>query len=165
MASTELVILKEQLKDYLDKGLIRPCISPWGTPALLLNKKDGGKRLYINYRELNKITIRNKYPLLRTDDHGAEVFSKLDLQSMYHQVKFKKKDIPKTTFRTRYGHYEFLVMPFGVTNAPTVFMNLMNHIFSAYLDQFVAVFIDDILIYSKSHEKHGEHLRTVLQTL
>jgi len=170
MAPTELEILKKQLQEYSDKGLIRPSTSPWGAPVLLANKKDGGKRLCIDYRELNKVTIKNKYPLPRIDDlfdqlHGARVFSKLDLQSGYHQLKVKKEDIPKTAFRTRYGHYEFLVMPFGVTNAPAVFMDLMNRVFSPYLDQFVVVFIDDILIYSKNNREHAEHLRIVLQTL
>jgi len=170
MAPTELEILKKQLQEYSDKGLIRPSTSPWGAPVLLANKKDGGKRLCIDYRELNKVTIKNKYPLPRIDDlfdqlHGARVFSKLDLQSGYHQLRVKKEDILKTAFRTRYGHYEFLVMPFGVTNAPAVFMDLMNRVFSPYLDQFVVVFIDDILIYSKNNREHAEHLRIVLQTL
>jgi len=170
MAPTELEVLKKQLQEYSDKGLIRPSTSPWGAPVLLANKKDGGKRLCIDYRELNKVTIKNKYPLPRIDDlfdqlHGARVFSKLDLQSGYHQLKVKKEDISKTAFRTRYGHYEFLVMPFGVTNAPAVFMDLMNRVFSPYLDQFVVVFIDDILIYSKDDREHAEHLRIVLQTL
>ena len=164
MAPTELEVLKRQLQEYSDKGLIRPSTSPWGAPVLLANKKDGGKRLCIDYKELNKVTIKNKYPLPRIDDlfdqlHGARVFSKLDLQSGYHQLKVKKEDIPKTAFRTRYGHYEFLVMPFGVTNAPAIFMDLMNRVFSPYLDQFVVVFIDDILIYSKNDREHAEHLR------
>ena len=133
---------------------------------LLANKKDGGKWLCIDYRELNKVTIKNKYPLPRIDDHfdqlhGDRVFSKLDLQSGYHQLEVKKEDI----FRTLYGHYEFLVMPFRVTNAPAIFINLMNLVFSPYLDQFVVVFIDVILIYSKSNKEHAKHLRIVLQIL
>ena len=124
----------------------------------------------IDYKELNKLTIKNKYPLSRIDDlfyqlHGAREFFKLDLQSGYHQLKVKKEDIQKTAFRARYGHYEFLVMPFGVTNAPMVFMGLMNQVFLPYLDQFVIVFIDDILIYSKCDREHAEYLRIVLQTL
>ena len=155
MAPTELAILKEQLLEYSSKVLIRLSTSPWGAPVLLANKKDGGKRLCIDYRELKKVTIKNKHPLPRIDDLfnqllRAQVFSKLDLQSGYHQLKVKKEDIQKTTFRTRYGHYEFLVMPFGVTNAPTVFMDLMNRIFSPYLDKFVLVFIDCLLYTSPS---------------
>jgi hypothetical protein len=126
-------------------------------------------RLCIDYCQLSA-TIRNRYPLPRIDDlfeqlQGAKVFSKIDLRSGYHQLKIKKEDIPKTTFRTRYGHYEFLVMPFGLTNAPDAFMYLMNRVFQPYLDQFVIVFIDDILVYSKSLEEHERHLRIVLQTL
>jgi len=138
--------------------------------VLLANKKDGGKWLCIDYRELNKVTIKNKYPLPRIDDHfdqlhGDRVFSKLDLQSGYHQLKVKKENIHKTTFRILYGHCEFLVMPLKVTNAPAVFIDLMNQVFSSNLDQFVVVFFDDILIYSKSDREHAEHLRIVLQTL
>ena len=135
-----------------------------------MKKKDGSLRLCIDYRELNKVTIRNQYLLPRIDDlfdqlQGARVFSKIDLRSSYHQLKIRSEDVPKTAFKTRYGHYEFLVMPFGLTNAPTVFMDLMNRIFQPYLDQFVIVFIDDILIYSGSKEDHEEHLRVVLQIL
>jgi len=153
----------------LDKDFIRLSVSPWGAPVLLVKKKDGSRRICIDYRELNKVTIKNRYPLPRIDDlvdqlTGVKVFSKLDLRSGYHQLKVKEEDIPKTSFRTHYGHYEFLVMPFGVTNAPTVFMDLMNRVFSLFLDKFVVIFID-ILIYSKNEEEHVEYLRIVLQTL
>uniref|UniRef100_A0A2N9IMJ0 RNA-directed DNA polymerase n=1 Tax=Fagus sylvatica TaxID=28930 RepID=A0A2N9IMJ0_FAGSY len=164
MASVELRELKEQLQDLMQKGSIRPSASPWGAPVLFVKKKDGSMRLCIDYRQLNRATIRNRYPLPRIDDlfdqlQGAKVFSKIDLRSGYHQLKIKKEDIPKTAFRTRYGHYEFLVMPFGLTNAPAAFMDLMNRVFQPYLDQFVIVFIDDILVYSKSQEEHEQHLR------
>uniref|UniRef100_A0A2N9IE13 Integrase catalytic domain-containing protein n=1 Tax=Fagus sylvatica TaxID=28930 RepID=A0A2N9IE13_FAGSY len=140
MAPAELKELKEQLQDLLDQGFIRPSASPWGAPVLFVKKKDGSMRLCIDYRELNKVTIRNKYPLPRIDDlfdqlRGSEVFSKIDLRSGYHQLRVKEEDIPKTAFRTRYGHYEFLVMPFGLTNAPAVFMDLMNRVFHEYLDR------------------------------
>ena len=170
MAPSKLKELKVQLQELVDKGYIRPSVSPWGAPVLFVKKKDGTMRLCIDYRQLNKVTIRNKYPLPRIDDlfdqlRGASVFSKIDLRSGYHQLKVRETDVPKTAFRTRYGHYEFLVMPFGLTNAPAVFMDLMNRIFHPYLDQFVIVFIDDILVYSKSREEHERHLRTVLQML
>ena len=137
---------------------------------MLAKTKDGSQRLCINYKELNKVTIKNKYPLPRIDDLfnqlcGATIFSRLDLRSGYHQLKVKASDIPKTAFRIRYRHYKFLAMPFGLTNAPTVFMDLMNRVFSPYLDKFVVVFIDDILIYFKIRGDHAEHLRTVLQVL
>ncbi|XP_019242807.1 PREDICTED: uncharacterized protein LOC109222984, partial [Nicotiana attenuata] len=124
----------------------------------------------IDYRQLNKVTIKNKYPLPRIDDlfdqlQGARVFSKIDLRSGYHQLKIQDSDVPKTAFRTRYGHYEFLVMSFGLTNAPTTFIDLMNRVFRPYIDSFGIVFIDDILIYSRSLGEHEQHLRVVLQTL
>ncbi|GJU90583.1 putative reverse transcriptase domain-containing protein [Tanacetum coccineum] len=170
MAPIELKELKDQLQELLERGFIRPSVSPWGAPVLFVKKKDGSMRLCIDYRELNKITIRNRYPLPRIDDlfdqlQGAKHFSKIDLRSGYHQLRVKEQDISKTAFRTRYGHYEFLVMPFGLTNAPAVFMDLMNRVFHEFLDKFVIVFIDDILVFSKSKEEHEEHLRTVLQIL
>ena len=152
MAPLELKELKVQMEELLNKGFVRPSTSPWGAPILFVKKKDGSLRLCIDYRELNKAMIRNQYMLPRIDDlfdqlQGARVFSKIDMRLGYHQLKIRSEDVPKTAFRTRYGHYEFLVMPFGLTNAPTVFMDLMNRIFHPYLDQFVIVFIDDILIY------------------
>ena len=170
MAPTELKELKVQMEEMVNKGFVRPSTSPWGAPVLFVKKKDGSMRLCIDYRELNKVTIRNQYPLPRIDDlfdqlQGAKVFSKIDLRSGYHQLRVHDEDVPKTAFRTRYGHFEFLVMPFGLTNAPAAFMDLMNRIFRPYLDQFVIVFIDDILIYSGSGEEHAEHLRIILQTL
>ncbi|XP_073272086.1 uncharacterized protein [Primulina huaijiensis] len=170
MAPAELKELKEQLQELLDKKQIRPSVSPWGAPVLFVKKKDGSMRLCIDYRELNKITVKNKYPLPRIDDlfdqlKGAAVFSKLDLRTGYHQLKVRAEDIPKTAFRTRYGHYEFTVMPFGLTNAPAAFMDLMNRVFKPFLDQFIVVFIDDILVYSSNERDHEEHLRIALQTL
>ncbi|KAL5781458.1 hypothetical protein ACOSP7_006487 [Xanthoceras sorbifolium] len=170
MALAELKKLKIQLQELLEKGFIRPSVSAWGAPVLFVKKKDGSMRLCIDYRQLNKLTIKNKYPLPRIDDlfdqfRGASVFSKIDLRSGYHQLRVKDSDVQKTAFRTRYGYYEFVVMPFGLTNAPAAFMDLMNRTFRPYLDQFVVVFIDDILIYSQSPEQHDRHLRIVLQTL
>ncbi|VVA39362.1 PREDICTED: reverse mRNAase, partial [Prunus dulcis] len=141
MAPAELKELKVQLQELVDKGFIRPSFSPWGAPVLFVKKKDGTMRLCVDYRQLNKVTVRNKYPLPRIDDlfdqlRGAKVFSKIDLRSGYHQLRIKEEDVPKTAFRTRYGHYEFLVMPFGLTNAPAAFMDLMNRVFRRYLDRF-----------------------------
>ena len=141
-----------------------------GAPVLFMKKKDWSLRLCIDYRQLNRVTIRNQYPLPRIDElfnqlQGSRVYSKIDLRSRYHQLRMQKGDVPKTTFRTRYGYYEFLVIPFGLTNAPATFMDLMNQVFQPYLDRFIIVFIDDILVYSGSSEEHSEHLRIVLQTL
>ncbi|KAD6453809.1 hypothetical protein E3N88_08515 [Mikania micrantha] len=170
LAPSELQELASQLQELSDKGFIRPSFSPWGAPVLFVKKKDGSFRMCIDYRELNKLTIKNRYPLPRIDDlfdqlQGAKCFSKIDLRSGYHQLRVHEDDIPKTAFRTRYGHYEFMVMPFGLTNAPAVFMDLMNRVCKPYLDKFVIVFIDDILIYSKSKTEHENHLRTILELL
>jgi hypothetical protein len=170
MPPKELAELKSQLQEFLDKGFICPSSSPWGCPGLFIKKKDGSLRLCADYRPLNVVTIKNKYPLPRIDvlfDHlvGAKVFSKIDLRSGYHQIKIRPCDIPKTAFSTRYGLYEYLVMSFGLTNAPAYFMHLMNSIFMTELDKFVVVFIDDILIYSKNKTQHVKHLRIVLQRL
>jgi hypothetical protein len=159
-----------QLKELLKKGYIHPSVSPWGAPTLFVKKKDGTLRMCINFFQLNKYTIKNKYPLPRIDDlfdqlKGAKIFSKMEPRARCHQVRIKEEDIHKTTFRTRYGHYEFVVVLFGLTNAPPVFMCLMNDIFRNYLDKFVIVFLDDILIYSNSEEEHEHHLRLVLQVL
>ncbi|GKC15248.1 putative reverse transcriptase domain-containing protein [Tanacetum coccineum] len=151
-------------------GFIRPSSSPWGAPVLFVKKKDGSFRMCIDYQELNKLTVKNRYPLPRIDDlfdqlQGSSVYSKIDLRSGYHQLRVREEDIPKTAFKTRYGHYEFQVMPFGLTNAPAVFMDLMNRVCKPYLDKFVIVFIDDILIYSKNKKEHEEHLKAILELL
>ncbi|GJU98920.1 putative reverse transcriptase domain-containing protein [Tanacetum coccineum] len=170
LAPTELQELSTQLQELSDRGFIRPSSSPWGDPVLFVKKKDGSFQMCIDYRELNKLTVKNRYPLLRINDlfdqlQGSRVYSKIDLRSGYHQLRVREEDIPKTTFRTRYGHYEFQVMPFGLTNAPTVFMDLMNRVCKPYLDRFVIVFIDDILIYSKSRKENEGHLKLILRLL
>ncbi|WVZ80810.1 hypothetical protein U9M48_028260, partial [Paspalum notatum var. saurae] len=171
MAPDEVKELKTQLQEQLDKGFIRPSSSPWGCPALFVEKKDqGGKRLCVDYWPLNAVTVKNKYPLPHIDilfDQlvGARVFSKIDLRSGYYQIKIREEDIPKMAFSTRYGLYDYLVMSFGLTNAPAFFMYMMNSVFMNELDKFVVVFIDDILIYSKNEEEHEEHLRIVLARL
>ncbi|KAL0553555.1 hypothetical protein IC582_007453 [Cucumis melo] len=170
MALSELKELKMQLQELVDKGYIKPSVSSWGAPVLFVKKKDGTLRLCIDYRQLNKITTRNKYPLPHIDDlfdqlRGATLFYKIDLRSGCHQLKVRESNITKIAFRTRYGHYEFRVMSFGLTNAPAVLMDLMKRIFHQYLDQFVIMFIDDILVYLVDRESHEEHLRIVLQTL
>jgi hypothetical protein len=170
MPPAELAKLKKQLQELLDKRFIRPSTSPWGCPALFVKKKDESLRLCVDYHPLNAVTIKNKYPLPRIDvlfDQlvGAKVFSKIDLRSGYHQIKIRASDIPKTAFSTRYGLYEYLVMSFGLTNAPAYFMYLMNSVFMPELDKFVVVFIDDILVYSKNEAEHAEHLHIVLQRL
>ena len=170
LAPAELEELRKQIDELKEKGFIRDSSSPWGAPALFVPKKDGSMRMCIDYRKLNRVTIKNKYPLPRIDDlfdqlRGSKYFSKIDLRSGYHQLRIREEDVSITAFRTRYGHFEFLVMPFGLTNAPAAFMDLMNRIFRPYLDRFVVVFIDDILIYSPSKETHQEHLHIVLSIL
>jgi hypothetical protein len=170
MPVNELVELKNQIAELQAKGFIRPSSSPWGAPVLFVEKNDGTQRMCADYRSLNEVTIKNKYPLPRIEDlfdqkKGASVFSKIDLRSGYHQLKIQESNIPKTAFRTRYGLYEYIVMSFGLTNAPAYFMYLMNKVFMEYLDRFVVVFIDDIQIFSKTMEEHEEHLRLVLEKL
>ncbi|KAI3692424.1 hypothetical protein L6452_32239 [Arctium lappa] len=170
LSPTEMQEMMTQLQELLEKGFIRPSSSPWGAPVLFVKKKDGSMRMCIDYRELNKVTVKNKYPLPQIDDffdqlQGAGCFSKIDLRFGYHQVRVKESDIPKTMFRTRYGHYEFLVMPFGLTNALAVFMDLMNRVCRPLLDKSFIVFIEDILIYSRDEIEHRQHLREVLEIL
>ncbi|GKD62631.1 putative reverse transcriptase domain-containing protein [Tanacetum coccineum] len=170
LAPSEMRELLIQLQELLEKGFIHPCSSPWGALVLFVKKKDGSFRMCIDYRELNKLTVKNRYPLPRINDlfdqlQGSSVYSKIDLRSGHHQLHIKEEDILITAFRTRYGHFEFQVMPFGLTNAPAVFMDLMNRVCKPYLDKFVLVFINDILVYSKDEEKHRKHLKIVLELL
>jgi hypothetical protein len=170
MATPQLVELKEHIKELLETGYSRPSSSSWGAPVIFVLKKDGTQRLCMDYRALNEVTVKNKYPLPRIDDlfdqlWGACVLSKIDLRSGYHQLKIREYDILKTSFISRYGQYECMVMSFGLTNALAYFIYLMNNVFMEYLDKFFVVFIDDILVYSKSEEEHEEHLRLVLQKL
>jgi hypothetical protein len=169
MMPVELAELKIQLKDLLDKDYIQPSSSPCACRTFFL-KKDEALSLCVDYQLLSVVTIKNKYPLPRIDLLfyllvRAQVFSKIDLCSSYHQIKIRAEDIPKTVFSTRYDLYEYLVMSFALTNALTQFMYLMNSVFMSELDRFVVVFIHDILVYSKSMEEHEEHLRIVLQRL
>ena len=170
MAPAELLELKVQSQELLDMGFIRPSTSPWGASVLFAKKKDNTLRLCIDYRKLNRVTIKNRYPLPRIDDlfdqpRGAWVYSKIDLHIGYHQLRVREVDILRTEFKMQYGHFEFTVMSFGFTNAPAAFMDLMHRVFQPYLDLFVVVFVNDILIYSKSKEEHEDHLRIVLQAL
>ncbi|KAH0725405.1 hypothetical protein KY284_001270 [Solanum tuberosum] len=170
IAQAELGEFKAQIQELLDKGFIRPSVSPWGAPVFFFKKNDGSMMMCIDYRQLNRVTIQNKYPLPRIDDlfdqlQDASVFSKIDLRSSYHKLKIRLEDVPKMAFRTSYGHYEFLVMLFGLTNMPVAFMSLMNMVFKPFLDSFVIIFIDDILVYSKSEDEHADHLRIVLCVL
>jgi hypothetical protein len=168
MPPEELVELKKQIEELENKGFIQHNTSSWGCPRLFVKKRDTNvPRLVVDYRPLNGATIKNKYPLPRIIDlfnqlSGATVFSKMDLRSGYHQIKIRAEDIPKTAFTTRYGLYEYTVMSFGLTNALATFMRLMNSVFMEYLDKFVVVYIDDILIYSKTEEEHAKHLRLAL---
>nr|GEZ66004.1 putative reverse transcriptase domain-containing protein [Tanacetum cinerariifolium] len=166
----QIDLIPRATPELSDKGFIRPSSSPWGAPLLFVKKKDGSFRMCIDYRELNKLTVKNRYPLPRIDDlfdqlQGSSIYSKIDLRSGYHQLRVREQDIPKTAFRTRYGHYEFQVMPFGLTNVPAVFMDLMNRVCKPYLDKFVIVFIKDILIYSKDEKEHEEYLKAILELL
>ncbi|GJY67790.1 putative reverse transcriptase domain-containing protein [Tanacetum coccineum] len=170
LASSELQEFSTQQQELSEKGFIRPISSPWGAPVLFVKKKDGYFWMCIDYHVLNKLTVKNRYPLSRIDDlfdqlQGSSVYLKIDLRYGYHQLRVRDDDIPNTVFRTRYGHYEFQVMPFGLTNAPAVFMDLMNRVCKPYLDKFVIVFIDDILIYSKSKEEHAKHLNAPILAL
>ncbi|GKE24636.1 putative reverse transcriptase domain-containing protein, partial [Tanacetum coccineum] len=160
--------LSVQLQELLEKGFIRLSSSPWGAPMLFVKKKNGSFKTCIDYHELKNLTIKNRYPLPRIDDlfdqlQGSSMYSKIDLRSGYHQLRIKEEDIPITAFRTRYGHFEFQVMPFRLTNTPVVFMDLMNRVCKPYLDKFIIVFIDDILVYSKDEEEHGKHLKIILE--
>ena len=162
--------LKKQLKDLTEKGYIQPSISPFGAPVLFVPKKDGSIRMCVDYRALNKVTIHNRYPLPRIDElldrlRGAKFFTKIDLRSGYHQIRVHPDDVQKTAFRTRYGHFEFLVLPFGLTNAPATFMHLMHSIFREHLDSFMVIFLDDILIYSQNLDDHMKHVKMALQIL
>jgi hypothetical protein len=170
MPINELVELKKQLAELQAKGFIRPSSSPWGAPMLFVEKNDGTQQMCVDYRSLNEVTIKNKYPLLWIEDlfdqmKGLSIFSKIDLRSGYHQLKIRESDIPNTAFRTWYGLYEYTVMSFGLTNAPAYFMYLMNKVFMEHLDKFVVVFIDDILVFSKAEEEHEKHIRLVLEKL
>ena len=170
LSQKELEELKSQLDELLAKGYIRQSKSPYGAPVLFVDKKDGKLKLCVDYRAFNKVTVKNSYPLPRVDDlfdrlAGAKYFSRIDLRSGYHQIRIAQGDEEKTACRTRYGSFEFLVMPFGLCNAPATFTTLMNNIFHEYLDDFVIIYIDGILVYSKTAEEHAEHLEKVFQKL
>ncbi|GJX59978.1 putative reverse transcriptase domain-containing protein, partial [Tanacetum coccineum] len=170
LAPSEMQELSDQLQELSDRGFIRPSTLPWGALVSFVKKKDGSFRMCIDYGELNKLTVKNRYLLPRIDDlfdqlQDSSVYSKIDLRSGYHQLRVRDEDIPKTAFRTRYEHYEFQVMPFGLTNAPAVFMDLMSRVCKPYLDKFIIVFINDILIYSRNKEEHVNHLRIILELL
>ena len=168
MSAKGLDELKQQLRDLTEKGYIQPSVSPFGAPVLFVPKKDGG--MCVDYRALNRVTVHNRYPLPRIDElldrlRGAQFFTKINLRSGYHQIRVHPEDVHKTAFRTRYGHFEFLVLPFGLTNAPATFMHLMHSIFREYLDSFIVIFLDDILVYSKGLREHVTHVRQTLAIL
>nr|GEW80495.1 hypothetical protein [Tanacetum cinerariifolium] len=170
LAPAKMQELSTQFQELSNRGFIRPSSLPWGAPVLFVKKKDGSFRMCIDYRELNKLTVKNRYPLPRIDElfdqlQRSRVYSNIDMRSSYHQLRVREEDIPKIAFKTRYGHYEFQVMPFGLTNAPRVFMDLMNRVSKSYLDRFVIVFVDDILIYSKNRKEHEGHLKLILKLL
>lgn len=170
MSPLELDELRRQLDELLKLGLIKPSVSPWGAPVLFVKKKDGSMRMCIDYRALNKVTIRNQHPLPRIDEclerlQGASFFTSLDLKSGYHQIRIKDEDVPKTAFNTRYGQFSFLVLPFGLCNAPPTFQGLMNRVLGDYIDRFALVYLDDILIFSKSEEEHVKHVKMALDRL
>nr|GFA60483.1 putative reverse transcriptase domain-containing protein [Tanacetum cinerariifolium] len=170
LTPSEIKELSVQLQELLEKGFIHQSSSPRGASVLFVKNKDGSFRMCIDYSKLNKLTVKNRYPLLRIDDlfnqlQGSSVYSRIDLRSRYHQLHIKEEDIPITAFRTRYGHFEFQVMPFGLTNVPAVFMDLMNRVCKPYLNKFVIVFIDDILVYSNDVEEHEKHLKIILEFL
>ena len=170
MSPKGLDALKKELQELTDKGYIQPSVSPFGAPVLFVPKKDGGLRLCVDYRALNKVTVHNRYPLPRIDElldrlKGAKIFTKIDLRSGYYQIRVHPDDVHKTAFRTRYGHFEFLVLPFGLTNAPATFMHLMHSIFREFLDSFLIIFLDDLLVYSRSVAEHQAHVTQVLTVL
>ena len=170
MSPKELEEVKRKIDELLEQGFIRPSTSPWAAPVLFASKKDGTLRFCVDYRALNDLTVKNSYPLPRIDeilDHlpKAKYFTGIDLRLGYHQIRLGEKSIPLTAFNTKYGHYEFLVLPFGLANGPASFMTLMNKVFEKELSKFVLVYVDDILIYSETWEEHLKHLRIILSRL
>jgi len=170
MSKVEEEEVVRQVKELVDKGLLEPSTSPYGAPVLFVQKKDGSLRMCIDYRALNKLTVRDRYPLPRIDDlldklHGCTVFSSLDLQSGYHQIRIRDEDKPKTAIVTPLGQFQFRVLCFGLTNAPATFQRVMNNVFREHIGKSVLVYLDDILVMSRSAEEHAAHLRIVLELL